>query len=91
MTVAPGLITVDLANAGNPQAAVTPEIRRLAVQELVWTAQAAAQQSSPVRFTVQGRASALFGSIATGRDLHPAGQRPALRGRRADLDHLTRP
>ena len=65
VTVTSGLITVDLADAGNPQAAVTAEIRRLAVQELVWTAQAAAQQSVPVRFLVQGKATPLFGSIAT--------------------------
>jgi hypothetical protein len=58
-------ISVDLASAGNPQAAVTAEIRRLAVQELVWTAQAAAQKTVPVRFTVQGGSAELFGSIPT--------------------------
>jgi hypothetical protein len=65
VTVKDGLITVDLANAGNPDAAVTTEIRRLAVQELVWTAQAAIQQTYPVRFEVAGGATKLFGSIST--------------------------
>jgi len=59
------LITVDLASAGNPDAAQTQEVRRLAVQELVWTATAAAQQSVPVRFTVNGGSAKLFGSIST--------------------------
>ena len=63
--VTPQLITVDLATAGNPQAAVTPEVRRLAVQELVWTVTAAVQQSVPVRFTVNGSPTKLFGTIAT--------------------------
>ena len=71
--VTPQLITVDLANAGNPDAALTPEVRRLAVQELVWTATAAAQQTSPVRITVNGAPAKLFGSIATDR----AFQRPS--------------
>lgn len=61
-------ITVDLADPGNPEAAISGESRRLAVQQLVWTAQAAVQQGNvPVRFTVQGSASALFGSISTDR------------------------
>jgi hypothetical protein len=63
--VTPQLITVDLANAGNPDAAQTQEVRRLAVQELVWTATAAVQQTVPVRFTVDGASAKLFGSIST--------------------------
>lgn len=69
VSVTSASITVDLANAGNPQAAVTAEIQRLAVQELVWTAQAAAQSSVPVRFTVHGQAKPLFGSVATDKGL----------------------
>jgi hypothetical protein len=61
------LITIDLANAGNPGAAVTSEIQRLAVQELVWTATAAAQSNVPVRFTVRGQEASLFGSLPTDR------------------------
>jgi hypothetical protein len=69
VSVTPASITVDLANAGNPQAAVTAEIQRLAVQELVWTAQAAAQSSVPVRFTLPGQAKPLFGAFATDKGL----------------------
>ena len=65
VTVKDGVITIDLANSGNPDAAVTTEIQRLAVQELVWTAQAAIQQTLPVRFEVSGGAPKLFGSIST--------------------------
>ena len=66
VTVTPKLITVDLAVPGDPAAATTAGVRRLAVQELVWTAQAAVQKGNvPVRFTVQGKDTKLFGSIAT--------------------------
>jgi hypothetical protein len=59
-------ITIDLANPGNPDAAVTEEIRRLAVQELVWTAQAAVGKGTlPVKLTVNGSQADLFGSIST--------------------------
>jgi hypothetical protein len=65
VTVKDGLITVHLANAGSPDAVVGDEVKRLAVQELVWTAQAAVQQTLPVRFEVAGGATKLFGSIST--------------------------
>jgi len=67
VTYVPGTsITIDLANAGNPAAAATAEVRRLAVQELVWTAQAAIQDGNlPVRITVQGAPARLFGTIST--------------------------
>jgi hypothetical protein len=65
VTVKDGLITVHLANAGSPDAVVGDEVKRLAVQELVWTAQAAIQQTLPVRFEVAGGATTLFGSIST--------------------------
>ena len=66
--VTPRLITVDLATAGNPDAAVTAEVRRLAVQQLVWTVQAAVQGgNTPVRFTVDGAQATLFGSVSTGQ------------------------
>ena len=66
VTVTPRLITVDLANAGNPAAVVGEENKRLAIQELVWTAQAAVQQGNvPVKFTVHGKAAKLFGTIST--------------------------
>jgi hypothetical protein len=65
VTVKDGLITVDLANAGSQDAVVGEENKRLAVQELVWTAQAAIQQTLPVRFEVAGGGTKLFGSIST--------------------------
>ena len=64
--VTDGLITVDLANAGNPDAAVGAENQRLAVQELVWTAQAAVQKGNlPVQFPLPAWRRQLFGSIST--------------------------
>ena len=66
VTVSTQLITIDLATAGTPGAVVGEENKRLAVQELVWTAQAAVGQGPiPVRITVRGQADPLFGSIAT--------------------------
>ena len=68
MTVADGVITVDLANGGAPTAVVGEENKRLAVQELVWTAQAAIQQTLPVRFEIADGSTKLFGSISTDQD-----------------------
>ena len=68
VTVADGVITVDLANGGAPEAVVGDENKRLAVQELVWTAQAAIQQTLPVRFEVADGSTKLFGSISTDQD-----------------------
>lgn len=67
-------ITIDLATPGDPAAAPTAEVRRLAVQQLVWTAQAVVQKGNlPVRITVQGKATPLFGSIpATGTFTRPS-------------------
>ena len=65
VTVTTGLITVTLANAGSEDAVVGEENKRLAVQELVWTAQAAVQQTFPVRFEIADGSTTLFGSIST--------------------------
>ena len=65
VSVTDSLITVQLANAGSPDAVVGEESKRLAVQELVWTAQAAIQKTLPVRFEVAGGATKLFGSMST--------------------------
>ncbi|MGA8978044.1 MAG: Gmad2 immunoglobulin-like domain-containing protein, partial [Pedococcus sp.] len=64
VTVTNGLITIALANGGSPDAVVGEENKRLAVQELVWTAQAAIQQTYPVRFEVADGSTTLFGSIS---------------------------
>jgi hypothetical protein len=62
--VTPEAITVTLANRGAE--GFTPEVQRLAVQELVWTAQAAVQKGNlPVRFEIAGGSTKLFGSIST--------------------------
>jgi len=65
VSVSDGLITVHLANGGDPNAVVGQENARLAVQQLVWTAQAAVQATLPVRFEVSGGTTKLFGSIST--------------------------
>ncbi len=65
VSVTDSLITVQLANAGSSDAVVGEENKRLAVQELVWTAQAAIQKTLPVRFDVADGSPMLFGSIRT--------------------------
>jgi hypothetical protein len=62
-TVTSDRIDVELSGPGAE--GFTPEVQRLAVQELVWTAQAALGRGAiPVRFEVAG-GSELFGSIPT--------------------------
>lgn len=64
VTVTPTAITVALASSGpSGEDAAT---QRLAVQQLVWTAQAAVGKGPiPVRFTVADGSSALFGRFPT--------------------------
>jgi Immunoglobulin-like domain of bacterial spore germination len=63
LTVAPGRITITLSGPGAP--GFTAEQTRLAVQELVWTAQAAIGKGPiPVKFVVAGSAK-LFGTYST--------------------------
>ncbi len=65
VTVAPDLITITLTDAG-PDRGFDAEQQRLAVQELVWTAQAAYGQGRvPVTFAVTGGATRLFGRFPT--------------------------
>jgi hypothetical protein len=77
VSVSDRLITVDLATPGATDAVVGEEQKRLAVQELVWTAQAAVQRGNlPVRITVRGEPARLFGSVATdGTFARPAADR----------------
>ncbi len=64
VTVTPGAITITLSGPG--ASGFTPEQTRLAVQELVWTAQAAVNQGTiPVTFVVAGGATTLFGTYPT--------------------------
>ncbi|MEP7370393.1 MAG: Gmad2 immunoglobulin-like domain-containing protein, partial [Dermatophilaceae bacterium] len=64
VTVTPTLITISLSGPG--ASGFTAEQTRLAVQELVWTAQAAVGKGSiPVKFVVSGGATKLFGAYLT--------------------------
>jgi hypothetical protein len=72
VTVTPSLITITLSGPGAN--GFTPEQTRLAVQELVWTAQAAIGQGTiPVKFVVTAGSPMLFGTYAT----DPTYNRPA--------------
>ena len=63
VTVTRDAIEVQLSGPG--AAGFDAETQRLAVQELVWTAQAAIQKTLPVRFEVADGSTELFGSIST--------------------------
>ena len=73
VTVTPKLITVTLSNAGSPGIR-DKEVARVAVQELVWTAQAAVGKGTiPVTFEIADGSSAMFGQYPDEyyRDLAP--------------------
>jgi hypothetical protein len=72
VTVTPEAITIRLANRGAD--GFTPEVQRLAVQELVWTAQAAVQKTAPVRFELADGSAKLFGSISTDQTFNRPGK-----------------
>ena len=66
VTVTPDLITITLSGPG--ASGFTPEQTKLAVQELVWTAQAAIGQGTiPVKFVVADGSAKLFGTYATNK------------------------
>jgi hypothetical protein len=65
-SVTPQAIEVQLSGPGAD--GFDAETQRLAVQELVWTAQAAIQKTLPVRFEVADGSTKLFGSISTAQD-----------------------
>jgi len=66
VTVTPDLITITLGGPG--ASGFTPEQTKLAVQELVWTAQAAIGQGTiPVKFVVADGSPKLFGTYATNK------------------------
>lgn len=66
VTVTQQAIEVQLSTPGAE--GFDAETQRLAVQELVWTAQAAAQRTLPVRFELADGSTTLFGSISTDQD-----------------------
>jgi len=64
VTMTPDLITITLS--GSSASGFTSEQTKLAVQELVWTAQAAVGQGTiPVKFVVADGSSTLFGTYPT--------------------------
>jgi len=63
VTVTPRLITVTLSGPG--AGGFTKDQTKLAVQELVWTAQAATSQTVPVKFAVADGSNKLFGTYST--------------------------
>jgi len=64
LKVTPGLITITISGSG--ASGFTKEQTRLAVQELVWTAQAAIGQGTiPVKFVVTDGSATLFGAYPT--------------------------
>jgi len=66
VTATPSLITITLSGPG--ASGFTPEQTKLAVQELVWTAQAAIGQGTiPVKFVVADGSPKLFGAYATNK------------------------
>lgn len=66
--VSPQRITVDLQYDG--AMGFDTEAQRVAVQQLVWTAEAALGKGAvPVKFTLQGKEGKLFGTIPTGQPL----------------------
>jgi len=66
LTLTPNLITITLSGPG--ASGFTPEQTKLAVQELVWTAQAAIGQGTiPVKFVIADGSPKLFGAYATNK------------------------
>ncbi|HEY8654701.1 MAG TPA: Gmad2 immunoglobulin-like domain-containing protein [Dermatophilaceae bacterium] len=66
LKLTPNLITITLSGPG--ASGFTPEQTKLAVQELVWTAQAAIGQGTiPVKFVVADGSPKLFGTYATNK------------------------
>jgi Immunoglobulin-like domain of bacterial spore germination/Sporulation and spore germination len=63
VTVTPSLITITLSGPG--ASGFTPAQTKLAVQELVWTAQAAIGRTIPVKFVVANGSPTLFGTYPT--------------------------
>jgi len=66
LKLTPNLITITLSGPGS--SGFTPEQTKLAVQELVWTAQAAIGQGTiPVKFVIADGSTKLFGTYATNK------------------------
>jgi len=84
VTVTPKLITITLSGPGAK--GFTARQTKLAVQGLVWTAQAAVGQGPiPVKFAL---ANETVRDLPHQPDLQPPGNEPGVPGPRPDLDHL---
>lgn len=66
--VEPGAIEVTISAAGSP--ALSPERQKIAVQQLVWTATAAAQSAGPVSISVAG-GGPIFDGVPAGTFSRP--------------------
>ena len=73
VALAPSGITVTLSGAG--PTGFSADVERVSVQQLVWTVQAAAGSSAPVRFVLADGATELFPGLPTSRTY----DRPAAR------------
>jgi hypothetical protein len=66
-----GVLTIDLPATEGQAHARTAEQARLAAQQLIWTATAAAQDASlGVRLLIDGRPGRLFGALPVGSVMH---------------------
>lgn len=75
VTVADGVITVDLTREALGQASVGTAAAELTVQQIVYTVQAALQRVDPVRLLVEGApVPELFGAVATAEPIARADQ-----------------
>jgi spore germination protein GerM len=68
-----GTVTIDLSEPVNRPRGMNAESARMALQSLVWTADAAASATGPVRFTVAGAPAARVLGIDTSAPVERAG------------------
>jgi hypothetical protein len=72
-SVAGGQIRIDLNAAATSGTAMGSEVAQRSVEQLVWTATAAAGENLPVRVTVEGATPDLFGTVALAQPFLRAG------------------
>ncbi|HSF26074.1 MAG TPA: Gmad2 immunoglobulin-like domain-containing protein [Actinomycetes bacterium] len=65
-------IGIDLNKAATDGSSMGSQIAQLAVQQLVWTATAAAGENLPVRITVEGATPDLFGTVSLAEPIRRA-------------------
>jgi hypothetical protein len=72
VTLGAGEIGIDLNQAATDGSSMGSKIAELAVQQLVWTATAAAGENLPVRITVEGKTPDLFGTVSLAEPIRRA-------------------